>query len=702
MNSRILSLYLILLNLFSHAQVSKTSAKLNFLLEEQGNKRVFLLIKADSSYVKALSRLHNFTYRYASGDISSIEIEKNKIPLLIQDPKIKYIEYNPVTYEVLADTMLIRNKIKPVKQGQSPLPQGYDGSGVIMGIIDSGIDFTHPDFKNPNGTTRILYLWDQTIPSGTYSPFPYNYGREWTAAQINGSLCTHSDAPYWGHGTHVSGIAAGNAQANGTHEGVASKSELIVVALNFTSTATTIADAVQYIFSKANALNKPCVINASVGNYYGSHDATDLQSKIIESQLQAQPGRVVVGAAGNAGNIKYHCKTQTTSLSDTLFTWLKSGNGSFGYWFYADTQDVKNIRYTFGCNRPNYTNIGTIPACSYTYALNSIKTDTLKNANNKRIGYIKQSASINADGVYELFAIIYQDSTQYLWRIESWGNALHDAWNFNFQSSNLPSVSQYWRMNKYRMPDTMSTLVSGFQCSPHVITVGNYINKKSWYDVNNNLQTENVTPGAISQNSSSGPTRKGLLKPDVAASGAYIFSCMALTLATAFNPTQVALGGYHVQGGGTSAASPVVAGLAALYLQKNPSATHLQVKNAITSCTYSDNFTGTLPNMLFGHGKLDGFAAMLCSTATAVHDETLSPTPNPSVFPNPFNDKFQINGLTGNINTIELFDITGRLMYSIQTEKNECFIPRGNMPGGMYILKISNEKRNYSAKILAD
>src|SRR5690606_926764 len=155
----------------------------------------------------------------------------------------------------------------------------YNGEGILMGIIDTGVDFNHADFKDSLGNTRIKYLWDQKPTSGSTVPSPFGYGIEWTETQINMAQCTQSDMAYYGHGTGVAGIAAGNGLASGHHQGPASKSDLIVVALDFNKTGPTIADAVQYIFDKAIQIGKPCVINASLGDYYGSHDATDLQTQ---------------------------------------------------------------------------------------------------------------------------------------------------------------------------------------------------------------------------------------------------------------------------------------------------------------------------------------------------------------------------------------------------------------------------------------
>jgi len=133
----------------------------------------------------------------------------------------------------------------------APLTQAYDGTGIIMGIIDTGIDFNHPDFKDASGNTRIQFIWDQNQISGSTIPMPYNYGIEWTAAQINASVCTHDDNANFGHGTHVSGTAAGNGSATGHFEGGAPKADLIVVALNFNNATNPVfSDALSYIFQK--------------------------------------------------------------------------------------------------------------------------------------------------------------------------------------------------------------------------------------------------------------------------------------------------------------------------------------------------------------------------------------------------------------------------------------------------------------------
>ncbi len=661
-----------------------------------------VLVKGNVDYLISNASSLGISVNYYAGDVASVRTSVNSLAILLASKYVSFVEYNYTKTETFSDTMLVKNRIKDVKTGASPLAQAYNGTGVVVGIMDSGIDFNHPDFKLSNGDTRIQFIWDQNQTSGSTVPAPYNYGIEWTAAQINASLCTHSDMASYGHGTHVSGIAAGNGLATGTHEGIASQADLVVVSMKFNSINNIYSDAVNYIFSKATALGKPCVINASVGNYYGSHDGTDLQTQLINNMLNANSGRVLVAAAGNAGNLKMHTKT-TINTTDTTFTWLRKNGSPIYHFVYADTAQFKNIKMSIAANRPNFEDLGRIPLQTYTYGISGIKTDTLKN-NGNRIGIIKTTSSINSFGVYERFFQIIPDSNNYYWRVEATGNGLYDSWNFDFVSTNLPSVSQYSNIVNYIMPDTISTIVSGFQCSDEVITVGNYINKNTWYDVNNTLQNSGEVQGKIKETSSGGPTRDNRVKPEVVATGANVFAAMALGMQAnlvANAPSAVAPGSMHVQGGGTSASSPVVAGLAALYLEAYPNATNQQVRDAIKNCTYSDGFTGSLPNNVYGYGKLDGKAAMLCAIFTGIN--TVKIENGIKAYPNPFQDKIQFTLPDNFKGTVNVYDVSGKQILTEQVNNETYTLNKSQLTNysGLLMIHFIDETSVYSVKVIA-
>ena len=174
-----------------------------------------------------------------------------------------------------------------------------------MGIADSGIDFTHEAFRNQDGTTRILNLWDQTND------------RIYSAEEINEALKSENpyelvnSVDYSGHGTHVAGIAAGNfAENKNDNLGIATKSSLVIVKLalagerSFPRT-TQLMEAVDYMIKVAESYKMPLAMNLSFGNSYGSHDGTSLISTYLDSMADGRRVSICVGA-GNEGDSAGH------------------------------------------------------------------------------------------------------------------------------------------------------------------------------------------------------------------------------------------------------------------------------------------------------------------------------------------------------------------------------------------------------------
>lgn len=182
------------------------------------------------------------------------------------------------------------------------------GTGVLVAILDSGINYQLPDFRNMDGTTRIERLWDQTIEGNP--PKGYQVGAEYTREQINASLLNEDGVilsrDYSGHGTAVAGVAAGNGRSSdGEYRGVASESDLLVVKLGTPRSGgfprtTELMQALNYVIDVAATMQKPVAVNISIGNNYGSHDGTSLLERFID-ELSAVGRTVICVGSGNEG-----------------------------------------------------------------------------------------------------------------------------------------------------------------------------------------------------------------------------------------------------------------------------------------------------------------------------------------------------------------------------------------------------------------
>ena len=264
-------------------------------------------------------------------DITIVELLNNYGILRIPEESVNSIAEEPfITYVEKPKRLFFEsyegNRASCVTTLQARYPS-LTGKGVWIGIIDSGIDYAHPDFIE-SGNSRILSLWDQTISPETSpdfsSPEGYPFGTLFTNETINQAIsapditsrfmiCPSQDLS--GHGTHVAGIAAGNGQAsNATNRGVAYDSSLLVVKLGapsptgFPNTAQLMM-AVDFCVRKSLSENTPLAINLSFGNTYGSHSGASLLETYLDSVSQLGRISIVVGsgnegaAAGHTGGI---------------------------------------------------------------------------------------------------------------------------------------------------------------------------------------------------------------------------------------------------------------------------------------------------------------------------------------------------------------------------------------------------------------
>jgi hypothetical protein len=209
--------------------------------------------------------------------------------------------------------------------------------------------------------------------------------------------------------------------------------------------------------------------------------------------------------------------------------------------------------------------------------------------------------------------------TNYLWRFTATGKGLLDMWvhpslqsTSSIYSSPLPSLAANPSIHQYRLSDQASSLVSGFQCSDKIITVGNYVNKYGITDIDNIYRPIGGKQNEIASNSSKGPTRDGRIKPDIVATGGQVMTTIDFTTGAAYaaspgNRKKLGPTGKYAVAGGTSMASPVVAGALALLMEKDTNYWSHQMLYLLKKTAKKDSFTTALDNNTYGYGKLNGF-----------------------------------------------------------------------------------------------
>ncbi|MEQ2575748.1 S8 family peptidase [Mediterraneibacter faecis] len=269
-----------------------------------------------------------------TGGYAIIQIKESQIKELAAFPEVEFIEKPKSLYFQVGNGRRVSciDEVQAAPSFSSIRQEGLEddqqkkqsfpllGKGVLIGIVDSGIDYENTDFRNADGTTRILALWDQTIQNGK-PPEGYHIGTEFTSEQINEALRMEVREERYrivasrdtsGHGTAVAGIAAGNGRGskNGKYRGAAPEAGLLIVKMGgagktgFPRT-TQLMRGVDYIVRKAEELKKPVAINISFGNTYGSHDGTSLLERYLNTVSERWKNVICVGS-GNEGTTAGH------------------------------------------------------------------------------------------------------------------------------------------------------------------------------------------------------------------------------------------------------------------------------------------------------------------------------------------------------------------------------------------------------------
>lgn len=268
-----------------------------------------LIVKYHGSLEELAARL-SFRAVPLLNSYAVVTIEEDKIPAFLSQEEIEFVEKPTRLYFELADA-LAASCITPIARP----PYSLSGAGVLVGIIDSGIDYAHPDFRNSDGSTRIEVLWDQTIADGIFTSEQINQALQ--AGSVPERLRLLPSTDQSGHGTAVAGIAAGNGRASGgRNKGAAYESRLMVVKLgssvgNSFPRTTNLMTALDFLAREALKRRQPIAVNISFGNNYGAHDGSSLLERYLDDISDFWKISIVTGM-GNEGAAKGHTAGRLT------------------------------------------------------------------------------------------------------------------------------------------------------------------------------------------------------------------------------------------------------------------------------------------------------------------------------------------------------------------------------------------------------
>lgn len=662
---------------------------------------------ADNAALEALGA----EIRTSTRTIRTFSIPVDAIPALAELPGVKFVQIDEGVKKKLKEAVAETGTDR-VHQGEGDLPQAFDGSGVVVGVIDGGFDPAHPAFRSADGERlRVVRYWK----SGE--------SLETEEAILGGD----PDNPDDTHGTHVAGIAGGSNWQSPVAErtGYAPASDLVFATYGGGETLESgILDAINYVFSYASAQGKPAVINMSLGTHLGPHDGASLFDQGCDELLEGSKGRVLVGASGNEGGTALHL-SHTFAANDTIKTVVQFeltgepfspylGSGLIDAWGEAGKEFSVGVQVIGAAGETLYQSENFVSSTvegenMLAYEVGEDGAGIKTTTNPAFVNNNKPNIRIEAANNIPAFVV--------LWITGEEGSTVH-FWNHGTGSGAafVDTLEGGVQVEGAVVGDVSSTNGEIGGTARSIITVGAYTTLNQYNDIDDNAVTIGnfAEVGQIAPFSSQGPTTDGRVKPDITAPGNVVVAAGASFTMEKYRQMQKVVDAVDVAGTmypyialeGTSMATPGITGIVALMLQANPELSYEDVKGMLQNSARTDDFTGSIPaagSNVWGKGKVDAFAAVLAAAQTVSVPEKLNGPRGLAFacFPNPAADAFTINPTRDGAYVATLSDATGRRVWTRSLSGAQQIDAR-DLPQGLYILQLDgNATRQYVKLLIA-
>ena len=503
-----------------------------------------------------------------SENLAIFKVDSKNFCILCKHPQIQKLEKSST---IFMSSGRISNLSDICQNSLDKPPQNLTGKGVIVAILDSGIDIKHPDFIDNSGNSRILYIWDQNQNGNP--PKGFDFGTEYTNSEINMAINGEFKIPNLdidGHGTAVAGISSGNGRAsNGKNIGVAPESSIIVVKLktennSLSTSSVNLIRAVKYISEKSALLKMPVVINISYGTNRGTHDGQSLFEQYLDNISEKKDTSIVV-ATGNEGISRHHFESDIKNGETVNIEFSISDNfKEFSFVFISSFYDYLNFKI-FNSSGEQSSIIDLRQLGQETIIFNKTKI-TL---------YLDQpTPSYEGQEILLIFSALEDYIPKDIWTLQVFGIEVFDgridAW---LPITSIAGLETQFLNSSYQ---TTLTLPS---TSKKVISVGGY---------------DSIT-NDVAEFSGKGYTRDNYISPDLVAPAVLVSSASS--------------NGTYSNFTGTSFAAPFVSGACAIMMQwgiinKNDISMYGQRLKAFLKLGTSKKSGVKYPNISWGYGSL--------------------------------------------------------------------------------------------------